>query len=135
MFCEKCGKEMNGERCENCGHVIEPAVNVEPVNVEDNYEAKAKKYWYCFLFPILFFIPMVKEKGNENAMAVANNVLWLMILNVGIGIASPFFSGVLLTLLNLLSVAISVFAIVAAIKACIGKGIKVPGLGDVKIIK
>lgn len=101
------------------------------------YRAAAKKYWYCFFFPILFFIPILKDNKLEPGSAdVANNVLWIFILNFATTFlynisSSNFFTGIF----GLLSTVCSIFALVAFICAACGKGIKVPFFEKIKIIK
>ena len=101
------------------------------------YRAAAQKYCYCFFFLILFFIPILKDNKLEPGSAdVANNVLWIFILNF----AATFLynisgDGFLAGIFGLFSTVCSIFALVATICAACGKGIKVPLFEKVKIIK
>lgn len=149
MFCKNCGKEIENGICPNCGNVEStaiqqsfPSVNgfensqEQPIDEKAVYRAAAKKYWYAFLIPVLFFVPIMKENKNEAGnIDVANNALWILILNIAATILNSFFSGFLGTMFSLVSSAVGVFAFVMFICAVSGNGIKVPCLGDIKIIK
>ena len=107
------------------------------------YKAAAKKYWYCFLLPILFFIPISDEyKKYDCNKDVASNVLWIFILNFACTIVSRIlasigggFMSTMALVVNLIGAAVGIFAIVAAIKGAKGNGIRVPLVGDKKIFK
>ena len=107
------------------------------------YKAAAKKYWYCFLLPILFFIPISDEyKKYDCNKDVASNVLWIFILNFACtvvsrilaSIGSGFMSSMALVV-NLIGAAVGIFAIVAAIKGAKGNGVRVPFVGNKRIFK
>lgn len=107
------------------------------------YKAAAKKYWYCFLLPILFFIPISDEyKKYDCNKDVASNVLWIFILNFACTIVSRIlasigggFMSTMALVVNFIGAAVGIFAIVAAIKGAKGNGIRVPLVGDKKIFK
>lgn len=107
------------------------------------YKAAAKKYWYCFLLPILFFIPISDEyKKYDCNKDVASNVLWIFILNFACTIVSRILASIgggfmssMALVVNLIGAAVGIFAIVAAIKGAKGNGIRVPLVGDKKIFK
>lgn len=104
------------------------------------YKAAAKRYWYCFLLPILFFIPITDEyKTYECNKKVANNALWVLILNVAGSVLGTVFSSFEINILSLACSLIvfvnGIFATVAFICALAGKGIRMPIFGNIKIIK
>ena len=141
MFCKNCGKEIENGVCPNCRSIEntaaqQPFQQEQPIDEKAVYRAAAKKYWYAFLIPVLFFVPIMKENKNEAGnIDVANNALWILILNIAATILNSFFSGFLGTMFSLVSSAVGVFAFVMFICAVSGNGIKVPCLGDIKIIK
>ncbi len=149
MFCRTCGNKLeeNEKVCKICGTETEiPVAEIEvkftPTSEEEAYRVAAKHYWYCFICPILFFIPILdKEKGKDipSGIEVANNTLWLLILSIGISalktIIASFYIPILPTILSLCSIAVSVFTLVAWIMALCGRGIKVPIFKDIEIIK
>lgn len=107
------------------------------------YKAAAKKYWYCFLLPILFFIPISDEyKKYDCNKDVASNVLWIFILNFACTIVSRIlasigggFMSTMALVVNLIGAAVGIFAIVAAIKGAKGNGVRVPLVGNKRIFK
>lgn len=104
------------------------------------YKAAAKRYWYCFLLPILFFIPITDEyKTYECNKEVANNALWVLILNVAGSVLGSAFSSfeinVLSLVCSLIVFANGIFATVAFICALAGKGIRMPIFGNIRIVK
>lgn len=119
--------------------------NCSPVEVQDEsetaYKLAAKRYWYVFLIPILFFIPITdKFKGYDCNKEVANNALWILIINVVGNVLATLFSScdgisALSGVFSLIVTANGIFALVAMICALSGKGIKMPGLGKVRIVK
>lgn len=118
--------------------VRQPDENNKDICDDEAYKIAAKNNWYCFLLPILFFLPILDDKKNiPGNKDVANTTLWILILNVGINILRSIFSGIgaIYYPLWLLSSAVSIFAIVAFVMALAGKAICVPGLKDVKFFK
>lgn len=107
------------------------------------YKAAAKKYWYCFLLPILFFIPISDEyKKYDCNKDVASNVLWIFILNFACTIVSRILASIgsgfmssMALVVNLIGAAVGIFAIVAAIKGAKGNGVRVPLVGNKRIFK
>lgn len=107
------------------------------------YKAAAKKYWYCFLLPILFFIPISDEyKKYDCNKDVASNVLWIFILNLACTVVSRILASIgggfissMALVVNLIGAAVGIFAIVAAIKGAKGNGVRVPLVGNKRIFK
>lgn len=158
MFCENCGNEItNGENvCPVCGvknnfyednnpnqdYSDDMNQNAQPYNYNDYnavdedeaYRTQAKKQWYCFLFPILFFIPMLKDKkdipGNKE---VANAALIVFLVNLIVVIINKVINNITdgSVITSLLSFANFVFELTMLISALCNKAIKLP----IKIIK
>lgn len=129
MFCEKCGAEMLDGVCPNCK---DEGVEAQPVlDADEAYRVASKANWYCYLLPIFFFVPILKEKKNiPGNIDVANNALWLLILAAIAPILANFIS-----ILSILSAVVSIFSIVMAVKAYKGEAMEIPYLSDIKIIK
>lgn len=104
------------------------------------YQASAKKHWYCYLVPLLFFIPVLNNgKADPGNLDVANNTLWLFILEVGATLIRRILSSLGLSLLSgvfgVLSTLVSIFTLAAFICAVSGNAFKIPKLEKIKIIK
>ena len=134
MFCNKCGAEMVDNVCPSCGATeATEATEATPIMAsgDEAYRKAAKEYWYCFLFPLLFFLPILKEKKKvPGNIDVANNALWLFIINIAATAISGFAS-----FLSILPAAVVVLYIVMAVKAYKNDAMKLPTVGDIKIIK
>lgn len=116
---------------------ISPQIPPQMAVNDADYKIAAKNNWYCYLFPILFFLPILNENKNiPGNKDVANNVLWLFILNVGnVLLKSIFANTSLYGLFSFVNFGFTIFAIVVFITVCCGKAMRVPVLDKVKIIK
>ena len=101
--------------------------NLSAMSEDDAYRYQAKQQWYCFLMPILFFLPILNEKkdipGNK---AVANNTLLMLLLGflvVIIRTITPYSLGFVDTILGFAQLAFNVTMFVTAVT---GKAIKLP---------
>lgn len=104
------------------------------------YQASAKKHWYCYLVPLLFFIPVLNNgKADPGNLDVANNTLWLFILEVGVTLIRRILSSLGLSLLSgvfgVLSTLVGILTLAAFICAISGNAFKIPKLEKIKIIK
>lgn len=95
---------------------------------------------YCYLVPLLFFIPILNNgKTVPGNLDVANNTLWLFILEVGVTLLRRILSSLGLSLLSgvfgVLSTLVGILTLAAFICAISGNAFKIPKLGEIKIIK
>ncbi len=101
--------------------------NLSAMSEDEAYRYQAKKQWYCFLFPILFFLPILNEKkdvpGNKK---VANNALIVLGVSVLVGIITGLTPYSLRGLDTILTLAEFAFSLTMLITALTGKAIKLP---------
>lgn len=148
MFCTNCGCEIADDAvfCPHCGvknadalYDQQEATQPQPasaVTEDADFKAAAKKYWYCFLFPLVFFVPILNNGRQHPGNAdVANSALWVLILTFGLNILGAFVWGFLSSILSLCSIVVSGFSFVNFILSLCGKAVQIPLLGSVKIIK
>lgn len=99
-----------------------------------------RELWECQLVPLLFFIPILNNgKTVPGNLDVANNTLWLFILEVGVTLLRRILSSLGLSLLSgvfgVLSTLVGIFTLATFICAVSGNAFKIPKLGEIKIIK
>lgn len=124
-FCSKCGKQIDdgAKFCSGCGA---PTGGVEGRNsaLEDNEKLFAI---LGYIFPILFFIPLLNEKRSDFATFHSNQNLVVLISYVICGII-PIVGWIA-------SVFVFVCVVLGIISAAKGETKEMPLLGRIKIIK
>lgn len=92
----------------------------------------------CYLFGILFFIPLLMYKGDKKATRHANEGLVLLIFsaasNILFGILS-FFIPFMGLFSGLISLALLAFGIIGVVYVCTDQDKELPLLGKIKILK
>ena len=142
-------EELNSPQKENCESNNEGALtgkknNKNKSKKHGNDEALNKfVFCLCYLWGILFFVPLIAYKGDSKAKFHANEGLCLFLLTLVINVVLIFiivhFSGlvsvifsVILGITNVLILFLGIFGIVGTL---LNKNIPLPLIGYIKLIK
>lgn len=162
MFCEKCGKELpdNAKFCDGCGaqigneeaksdfaETLKGLGNTADTTGEfDAADIEKNKVLSLFSYlGILLLIPLLAAPKSKFARFHVNQGLVLFLAEIIWGVISgcvtmiiggvPVVGTVFAVLTKLVSLAMSVLAILGIVNACTGKAKELPVIGSFKLLK
>lgn len=162
MFCEKCGRELpdNAKFCDGCGAQIGAEATrkdfaetvkglgstADTTGEFDAADIEKNKVLSLFSYlGILLLIPLLAAPKSKFARFHVNQGLVLFLAEIIWGVISGCITmiiggipvvGVLFSVLSkLVSLAMSILAILGIVNACTGKAKELPVIGSVKLLK
>ena len=126
--------------------------NVEPDDDKrddkrgDNNDEIVRKVLFslCYLWGILFFIPLIMYKGDEEAKLHANQGLTLLLVSIAVNAVCGIFTGVFFgmiigtvfsILLGVFNVLILLLGILGIVNVVTENGHTLPIIGNIRLIK
>ena len=109
----------------------------QPVSAKQNFQASeeykriSKQFFYCYFFPILFFVPILPEnKHLPAAKEFANTLFWLFVINVSAVVLTGIFGKVMIlrSIFQFVSGLVSLTYLVFGVLSLLGKAVEIPQL-------